>query len=61
MNEVNCPHCNEPIDPSNIMGDSDWDEQEFDWYDNECSNCGKQYKIRQYDIEVIRDFEIKKM
>lgn len=58
--DINCPHCNVKIDPSGIMGDSDWDEQGFDWYDdNECPNCGKRYRIRQYDIEIIRYFEIK--
>ena len=57
--EIKCPYCNIVIDPSNIMGDSDWDEQEFDWYDdNECPNCGKRFKIRQYNVEIIRDFEI---
>lgn len=54
-----CPHCKTPIDPFNIIGDSDWDEQQFDWVENECSNCGKQYKIRQWDVEVKRSFEIK--
>ncbi len=61
MSETKCPYCNEPIDPLDIMGDSDWDEQQFDWYrDNECSNCGKRYKIRQDDVEVIRSFEVEK-
>jgi len=56
--DINCPYY-VIIDPSNIMGDSNWDEQLFDWYDVECS-CGKWYRIRQWDIEVIRSFEIEK-
>ena len=61
MSETKCPYCNEPIDLTNIMGDSDWDEQQYDWcHDNECPNCGKRYKIRQDDVEVIRSFEVEK-
>jgi len=55
-----CPYCNEPIDPIDIMGDSDWDDQQYNWYEAECGKCGKQYKIRQYDVETIRSFETKK-
>ena len=59
--EINCPYCNFVIDPSNIMGDSDWDDQEFEWCDdNECPNCHKRFKIRQDDIEIVRSFEIEK-
>jgi len=61
MQEINCPYCKAEIDPMNIMGTSDWDDQQFDWYnDNECPNCNKRFKIRQYDIEIIRNFEIEK-
>ncbi|KKM87748.1 hypothetical protein LCGC14_1265770 [marine sediment metagenome] len=59
--EINCPYCHIVIDPINIMGDSDWDEQEFDWYDDvECPNCNKRFKIRQFDVEITRSFEIEK-
>ena len=56
-----CPYCNTSIDPSNIMGDSDWNDQEFEWCDdNECPNCEKKFKIRQYHVEIVRYFEIEK-
>jgi len=59
--ELGCPYCNTSIDPSDIMGDSDWDDQMFDWYEDvECTNCGKRFKIRQCDVEVIRYFETEK-
>lgn len=59
--ELGCPHCNTSIDPSDIMGDSDWDDQMYDWCEDvECNNCGKRFKIRQSDVEVIRYFETKK-
>lgn len=59
--ELGCLYCNTFIDPSDIMGDSDWDKQMFDWYEDiECTNCDKRFKIRQYDVEVIRHFETKK-
>ena len=56
----NCPYCNETIEPYNIMGDADWDDQQFDWVDTECPNCNKSFKIRQSDVEIIRYFETKK-
>ena len=61
--ELGCPHCNTSIDPSDIMGDSDWDDQGFNWYDDiNCPNpeCNKPIKIRQSDVEITRYFEIEK-
>ena len=59
--DIICPFCGEIINPSNIMGDSDWDDQEFEWCnDNECPDCEGRFKIKQSDVEIIRHFEIEK-
>lgn len=60
-NIIECPYCNISIDQYSIMGDSDWDDQGFDWYDDvECPNCDKRFKVRQSDVEIIRYFEVEK-
>ena len=62
-NKIICPYCNKTIDMYDIMGDSDWDDQQFEWCDDiTCPNpeCDKSIKIRQTDIEITRYFEIEK-
>lgn len=60
-NIIECPYCDKEIDYANIMGDSDWDDQSYDWYDDiECPYCHNRFKAKQYDIEIIRYFESEK-
>jgi len=60
-NEIECPHCNNKIDPIRVMGDSDWDDQEYEWCDDiHCPNCDNTFRARQCDVETIRFFESEK-
>ncbi|GAH08490.1 unnamed protein product [marine sediment metagenome] len=59
QNQIICPECKQSVDYCNVMGDSDWDDQEYEWYETDCPKCGKYIKIRQYDVEVLRCFETK--
>ena len=56
-----CPHCNEELGYTDIMGDSDWDDQQFEPYETECPKCGKYIIVRQYDIEVVRYIHVRKL
>ncbi|MFW9972442.1 MAG: hypothetical protein ACFFDF_19815 [Candidatus Odinarchaeota archaeon] len=55
MSDIICPYCGKEKDPYDIMGDSDWDDQSGNWCKVECS-CGKFYKVKQCDVEIIRHF-----
>lgn len=59
-NEIECPYCNNKIDPITVLSTSDWDDQQYDWYDVDCPNCNNTFKVRQYDIEITRFFESEK-
>lgn len=55
-----CPYCNRYIDPFDIMGASDWDDQQYEPYETECPHCDKLITMTQVEVEVIRHFSVAK-
>ena len=58
MSEIECPYCGKKIDYCDIMGDSDWDDQQDTPYHCGCSHCDKEIIITQIDWYVVRGFHV---